>query len=807
MRQCVVIRGAPGSGKTSLINKLGWRPWALGMDDLRSIRSAPVLSTDGSLRIIRDEDASVFTQYISLIETRADRGEFLVLDGLFLTDVDRILKPLIDNGYTVLVVDLSSMPVEQVLSQNAIRQPPSRLPDSVITEVNERYRLTQSSWPTGTVVIRPTADDYKTHDDADLIAQIKAWADTPVHDFSKYSRVVHIGDLQGCFSVLTGPTGPLADWVQPDTAYVFVGDLLDRGIENGAVLRWFVDVALPNPNVFLIFGNHEEHLRRWAAGQPAVSAEFSDRTLPQLLDAGLTPADAGAVCRRAVEALFYRRADQSVMVTHAGLPTVPEHPHTISTRQYTKGTGFWSDPIDQQFDRHAPPGWVQVHGHRNHGWQAIQASPRSFNLEDQVEFGGDLRWAVLDDNGWSTGSATNKVFNPNASSGRAKPSTPWSVQPGVSVDTLAALRAHSGIKEKSMADLSYVSSFNFKKHVFFDASWDNVVVKARGFFVNPDSGDVVARGYDKFFNIGERPETEVSALAASMTFPVTCYRKENGFLGNLGYDPVSDSLFVASKSTNTGEFADIFRSILDARVSPWKQNGLRRWLRDNNACMTFEVIDPIRDPHMIAYPEPTLILLDIFHRTENAERLPYKDLCKVAKRFDLPCKEVAFALSGPAEFAGWHNRVHTDLAWHTERPMEGVVIEDASGFQTKFKTAHYSFWKRMRSRRDRIDRDWRARLADLGPDPDPMAMQMARDRLCAAWDNPQTDTHPLARAFLSHCVRLDPVRWQDSIIALKDDFMATHPDPTLWRTPFVFDGAPVQPAAGLPHKSTTKTRR
>src|SRR5690606_22272020 len=92
------------------------------------------------------------------------------------------------------------------------------------------------------------------------IEKLREWLDVPVVDLSAYSSVVHIGDLQGCFTVLAGPDGPLADGLRDDTYYIFVGDLLDRGIENGKVMRWFVDNALGQSNVALMHGNHEDHL-------------------------------------------------------------------------------------------------------------------------------------------------------------------------------------------------------------------------------------------------------------------------------------------------------------------------------------------------------------------------------------------------------------------------------------------------------------------------------------------------------------------------------------------------------------------
>ena len=71
------------------------------------------------------------------------------------------------------------------------------------------------------------------------------------------------------------------------------------------------------------------------------------------------------------------------------------------------------------------------------------------------------------------------------------------------------LRANKNIVERKYGD---ISSFNFSASAFFNKIWDEQTVKARGLYINTKTGEVVARSYDKFFNIGERPETQMDCL-------------------------------------------------------------------------------------------------------------------------------------------------------------------------------------------------------------------------------------------------------------------------------------------------------
>src|SRR3546814_19647276 len=110
---------------------------------------------------------------------------------------------------------------------------------------------------------------------------------------STYRRFVPIGKLQGTLHPLLDPASRLANGIEYDVFYIFCGDLFDRGLENDLVARWWLDNAAGRNNVILIGGNHEDHVENAAAGRPAASREWIDRTWPQLEAAGITRAEIG----------------------------------------------------------------------------------------------------------------------------------------------------------------------------------------------------------------------------------------------------------------------------------------------------------------------------------------------------------------------------------------------------------------------------------------------------------------------------------------------------------------------------------
>jgi tRNA splicing ligase len=247
-----------------------------------------------------------------------------------------------------------------------------------------------------------------------------------------------------------------------------------------------------------------------------------------------------------------------------------------------------------------------------------------------------------------------------------------------------------------MPNAPHVVSFNFTKNIFYEQSWDDVVVKARGLFINHRTGEIVARSYDKFFNVNERDETKPETLYTTLQYPVRAWRKENGFLGIAGYDAETDSLFTASKSTSAGEFADMFREILFKHLEGQVPNGrlkLARDLRDMEASLAFEVIDPVRDPHIVEYGETKVVLLDVIRRSTDFEKMDDRDRERFAKKYGFETKKLEATLPNSIAITEWSRRMGMDM----NKLHEGWVLEDAKGFQWKQKSPYYAFWKWMRS--------------------------------------------------------------------------------------------------------------
>ena len=200
--------------------------------------------------------------------------------------------------------------------------------------------------------------------------------------------------------------------IDPDTFYIFCGDYIDRGIENAEVIKllreWY-----KLPNVLLLEGNHERWLKKYGTKEPIESAVFKYHTQKELLSGGILPNMAHEIYRKYGQMAYYTFDDKTVLVSHGGTPSSyisVEQP----TQEMTNGVGKYEDIVKviDTFNKDVEgTNTYQVCGHRNPYHLPVQ-NGNFFLLEDEVEFGGHLRLAILDHTGWHTEQYQNTVFQP-----------------------------------------------------------------------------------------------------------------------------------------------------------------------------------------------------------------------------------------------------------------------------------------------------------------------------------------------------------------------------------------------------------
>ena len=249
-----------------------------------------------------------------------------------------------------------------------------------------------------------------------------------------------------------------------------------------------------------------------------------------------------------------------------------------------------------------------------------------------------------------------------------------------------------------------ISAFNFNKQVFHSGNWSELSKIARGLFIKTATGEIEARGYEKFFNYKEDKFNSDNFLRENLAFPVEVYEKYNGFLGILSV--FNDNLLFHSKSSIDGDYPEYFMKIFSKTQNvedpndPYetKFNELKKFMKDNNICLVFEVIDHINDPHIVKYNADDIVLLDAVYLEEKFRNMPYDELVEIGKRFNFKVKEKKFVFNNFNELHAFIVKEELDMT----PQKEGYVIVDRNNYHFKLKCKWYKTWKFMRSIKDKI---------------------------------------------------------------------------------------------------------
>lgn len=713
MRQLVLLRGQPASGKTYFIEQLGLTEYALSPDVLRGQYSSPTYSTDGKRVVNQSVDGKVWDTLREILEMRMHKGEFIIIDATHSTSkLINQYKELVNKyGYRTFVVNMNTS-LEESLENNRKRPEYKYVPEEVIENMHNRLEHEN------------VTSFAKEIDKGELVDNIK-WLK---RDYDNYSKVHVIGDVHGCFTALHNTFN--YDYIinNKDECFVFVGDYFDRGLENGEMFE-FLELVCELPNVVLLEGNHEKHLKSYAYNsekelhkvkdehynstlRKLYGKQFREYTLPEFELRGITPKRARKLCRKLQQVLHFRFNNQDYVVNHGGiLPNMVDNLNLVATDQVINGVGGYEFEIDDQWENSDT---IQIHGHRNIYRRPLKVE-NSINLEGRVEKGGHLRAVTISKEGIETIETPNTLFD-----NKFLVSDDYNSQidKELTVDKYIELAREDRKTIKVIPQYGKVKSVNFTEKAFRGGSWNQLTVTARGLFLKEDreNSKVLGRGYNKFFNINERKETKIENMVDTLKYPLVGYRKENGFLGILYYDSDIDELIFASKSRTHlskggNEYALRFKEIFENQIASKEAQYqvlmvkgkvvsrrsnidiIKSRLKNTNQTLVFEVIDVENDPHIVEYDKSHIVLLDAIKNKLQFEKEKDTNVLKdIASMVGCDCKKKELVFNDWQEFYDWYKNAKDDLSIQ----HEGWVFEDNNGFMFKFKSKWYSDWKYIR---------------------------------------------------------------------------------------------------------------
>ena len=674
MRTLLLLRGTQASGKSTWVAENKLEPYTLNADNIRLNITNPILLENGSFEISQKNNKMIWEILYDYLEMRMQNGDFTIVDATH-SDV-KLMNRYKDLAniykYTIYYLEFDTQ-LEECLKRNKERVGYKYVPEKVIEKTWEAIKNKEK-----------LPNIFKKINSLDEIVNFYT------ADVNEYRKVIVIGDIHSCAE----PLKEVLKNYSEENLYVFVGDYFDRGIQAVETFKIILDL-LEKPNVILIEGNHENNsVKKFIYDEEKYTKSFEETTLQPLLkefEIDYVKSSLKKIYKKLRQCYAFEFRGKKFLCTHGGLPLVPKLA-LVSAREMIKGVGKYETEIGEIYSKNYKKGlcqdFIQVHGHRE-----VNDGEYSYCLEGRVEFGGELKVLTIHNDGnIEKHGIKNDVYNR-----------------GLSIPTT---NSHEKIEKfqtqndliNEMINYSFITvkecdynliSLNFNREAFNRKKWNSLTIKARGLFVDKNSGEVKIRSYNKFFNYGER-NINLGYLKKYATYPIKVFKKYNGFLGLASI--IDGNIVLATKSTTNGTYKDIFQSIWD-KVEDNVKKLLKQTMTENNCTVVFEVVSPEYDPHIIKYDKEHLYLLDFIENKLDLDthniNLEFSE--KLMKKVEfsssiLTKKELIIELGNFEELANFLEEKSQSL-----EQIEGYVFCDNSGLMFKFKLPYYVLWKERRT--------------------------------------------------------------------------------------------------------------
>lgn len=255
MKSILVLRGIPGSGKTSWIKENRLEQFVISKDLIRQlVGTVNFMDRDLSLKLdfTRSREENVNSMFFQCLEEKMSRGNFIVIDNCNINpkDINKIYKYSKIFGYKVFIksFDIPHDVFNRLKERNTLF---NKIPEDTIKEMIKSYlsfNYSQLSNPSDVVIIKELSE---------ISEYWKSRYKEYVISGSMNNHI--IGDIHSENSKLSN----VVSLMDQDT-YIFLGDYCDRGSDPVGTLKSLMSTSkLENSkNIIFLEGNHEVHLRR-----------------------------------------------------------------------------------------------------------------------------------------------------------------------------------------------------------------------------------------------------------------------------------------------------------------------------------------------------------------------------------------------------------------------------------------------------------------------------------------------------------------------------------------------------------------
>ncbi|EKV57948.1 RNA ligase [Brachyspira hampsonii] len=705
MKVLIITVGAQGSGKSYTIKKAKLDNYSVSSDNMRILYSGIFPDGYNGIGISENDNSYIWNNLIlSILENRFRLGQFTILDSTGLFNLKSITDLAKKYGYRIAAVLFDNVSLKECIDNVRKREIGSNIPKEVIENFFMRMKSFKLS---GANIFK--ASDYGSAETA--LIEASKWDSFYLNktEFEKYDNIKVIPDLHGEYDVFKKFIEKENYFQDKKIAYIFVGDLIDRGSKSKELLDYFLNNDISD-NVYFTEGNHDINLNFFANDIKVTSQDFYKTTYKEIKKSFTITKQIKDDSNNIIEEKilneselnnykkkirnFYKKfrlyyfftfKGKKFFINHSGIDKMYDHIpasllNGIITYGYKEDDNSYKSYIEvgNRFKENHND-IIQIFGHRNVLQEELEdklckINDNAYCIENSVEYGNDLIILNLKDLYIESYKNDREIEN-----------------------ILDKEKTDDNLVRYKYYDTVY--STNFSDRVFYKRLWNEQTIKARGLYRYNETNEIAGRSYDKFFNYDEVNETKLKSLEKNIEFPVSVYKKYNGYLFLVFLDKTRDELIFATKSSIDTKMTSWAESLLTEE----NKNFIKEYCKKNNTTFVFECIHLKDSSHPIVYDESFLVLLDIIYNEENFRKLSYEELSgkEITEQFKI--KEKIEILEAPKD----NKYIEEMINKYTDDfsiDYEGVVFEDSKGFMVKVKCPFYIIKKALRSESMRLNR-------------------------------------------------------------------------------------------------------
>ena len=662
MRILFILTGICGTEPNDDIKKYNLEHLTISIDTLRIMNGSLMPYLDTASYIDDKNNETIYSQLMQLLENRMTYGQTTILDITSFDNLNDILDLAEVYRYKVIYVIYERY--------NKFDEKNKNIRKRKINNIIPYKELEKNK-----ILVKELKKQHKGYE-KDIYKAVQKW-DRFVIDrdtFNNYDDICVIPDLHGCYGVFSKFLEDNNILQNKKTAYIFLGDYIDRGEDNTSVIESIIQLASLE-NVYLIMGNHDLRLFNWAFDKSYSGNNFK-KTIEELekkkskKEIENIKKSLRKIHKFIKDYMYFEFSGQKYFINHAGIEKIRDNIPACCLNG-KKTYGYFDDKDSYEsyiFMAHQwksnHPDIIQIFGHRNcfplYLKDSVKINENAYCLESNVEYGDPLTVLYLKDKKVKTydnPAKDNKTIKNN-------------------IKNL--------IQEKEY-EKHNLKSITYTKNIFHKKIWDRIPVKANEFYEYIDSGKIAGRSYNKFFHIGEHTDIKVENLIESIEYPVNFYKKYNGFTGLVFYNETTNKLEYAAKTIPYGEK---YNKYLEELLNKEQKEYIKEISRKYNVTFIFECMHLKDNIHPVKILKSELILLDIIENQENevyrnelaGNLFSKKELLNTAHNKDELLKLIEYYSSS------------------LDIDFEGVVLQDKNNKMVKISSIFYMTKKCIREK-------------------------------------------------------------------------------------------------------------